>query len=190
MDLTVMETAAPQVGQKPRVFTLPLSPPTWSIRLRHTAFFHAAAARVRWQHRSTHLRRRSRPMNQLAKLEPHVLSIFRIMAGLLMLQHGTTKVLGFPASRMSDVPLLSLGGIAGLLELVLGALLVVGLFSRTAAFVLSGLLAAAYFIAHAPQGFFPLLNGGELAALYSFAFLYLAAAGPGPWSVDAARGQA
>jgi putative oxidoreductase len=128
-------------------------------------------------------------LNQLAKLEPHMLSILRIMAGLLVLQHGTTKVLGFPASPMSDVPLTSLGGIAGLFELVFGVLLVVGFFSRVSAFILSGLTAAAYFIAHAPQGFFPLLNGGELAALYCFAFLYLAAAGPGPWSVDAARGQ-
>ena len=128
-------------------------------------------------------------MNQLATRRPYILSIFRIMAGLLVLQHGTTKILGFPASPMSDVPLLSLGGIAGGIELVFGALLVVGAFSRLAAFILSGMTAAAYFIAHAPQGFFPLLNGGELAALYCFAFLYLSAAGPGPWSVDAARGR-
>ena len=128
-------------------------------------------------------------MDPLARFRPQILSIFRIMAGLLVLQHGTTKVLGFPASPMSDTPLLSLGGAAGILELVFGALLVVGLFSRVSAFTLSGLTAADYFIAHAPQGFFPLLNGGELAALYCLAFLYLAAAGPGPWSVDAVRGQ-
>jgi putative oxidoreductase len=128
-------------------------------------------------------------LDQLARFRPQILSIFRIMAALLVLQHGTTKLLGFPASGMSDTPILSLGGIAGVIELVFGALLVVGIFSRVSAFILSGLTAAAYFIAHAPQGFFPLLNGGELAALYCFAFLYLAAAGPGPWSVDAARGQ-
>jgi putative oxidoreductase len=128
-------------------------------------------------------------LNQLAKLEPHILSLFRIMAGLLVLQYGATKVLGFPASPMSGTPLTSLGGIAGLFELVFGTLLVVGLFSRIAAFILSGLMAAAYFIAHAPQGFVPLLNGGDLAVLFCFAFLYLAAAGPGPWSLDAARGQ-
>jgi putative oxidoreductase len=82
-----------------------------------------------------------------------------------------------------------MGGIAGVIELVFGLLLVIGLFSRLSAFILSGLTAVAYFIAHMPLGFFPLLNGGELAALYSFGFLYLAAAGPGPWSVDAMRGQ-
>ncbi|MFV0299534.1 MAG: DoxX family protein [Paracoccus sp. (in: a-proteobacteria)] len=126
-------------------------------------------------------------MNFLSSFAPQLRSVLRIMAGLLLLQHGTTKVLNFPASPMNDLPLSTLPGIAGIIELVCGVLLVVGLFSRPAAFLVSGLTAAAYFIAHAPQGFYPLLNGGELAALYSFAFLYLAAAGPGPWSVDAAR---
>ena len=128
-------------------------------------------------------------MTALAKVAPHILSIFRIMAGLLILQYGTTKVLGFPASPMSGTPLTSLAGVAGIFELVLGALLVVGLFSRIAAFILSGVMAAAYFIGHLPQGFVPMLNGGDLAVLFCFTFLYLAAAGPGPWSVDAARGQ-
>jgi putative oxidoreductase len=118
---------------------------------------------------------------------PQLLSLLRIMAGLLVLQHGTTKILGFPTSPMNGASLASMGGIAGIIELVFGALLVVGFMSRLAAFVLSGMTAAAYFIAHAPQGFFPLLNGGELAALYCFTFLYLAAAGPGPVSLDAAR---
>ena len=127
-------------------------------------------------------------MTFLSSYTPQIRSIFRIMAGLLLLQHGTTKVLGFPVSQMNDVPLTGMIGIAGILELIFGALLTIGLLSRLSAFILSGLTAAAYFIVHAPQGFYPLLNGGELAALYCFAFLYLAAAGPGPWSVDAMRG--
>jgi putative oxidoreductase len=118
---------------------------------------------------------------------PRLLSVLRIMAGLLLMQHGTAKHLKFPfVESMANVPMTSLPGIAGILELVGGVLLVIGLFTRPTAFVLSGLTAAAYFIAHAPRGFFPILNGGELAALYCFAFLYLAAAGPGPWSFDAA----
>lgn len=126
-------------------------------------------------------------MTFLTPFQPQIQSVFRIMAGLLILQHGTTKILNFPVSQMNDVSLTGLSGIAGFFELIFGALLVIGLYARLSAFLLSGLTAAAYFIAHAPQGFFPLLNGGELAALYSFAFLYLAAAGPGPWAVDAIR---
>lgn len=121
---------------------------------------------------------------------PRVRSILRIMTGLLFLQHGATKYLGFPQSQMSGVDPTSLGGIAGMFELVGGALIVVGLFTQPVAFVLSGLMAAAYWIAHAPGGFYPLLNQGELAALYCFVFLYLACAGAGPWSVDAARRKA
>lgn len=123
-------------------------------------------------------------MTVLSRWQPQLLSVLRIMAGLLVLQHGTTKHLGFPAGPMNDVETFSLNGIAGLIELVGGALVAVGLATRPAAFVLSGMMAAAYFIAHAQRGFFPILNGGELAALYCFVFLYLAAAGPGPWSVD------
>jgi putative oxidoreductase len=103
-------------------------------------------------------------MTFLAPWRPQLLSVLRIVSGLLFLQHGTAKHLGFPMSALNDVATFSMGGIAGLFELVGGALLVVGLFTRPVAFVLSGLMAAAYFIAHAPQGFFPLLNGGELAA--------------------------
>ncbi len=121
---------------------------------------------------------------------PRVRSILRIMTGLLFLQHGMTKYLGFPASDMTGVDPASMGGIAGILELVGGALIVIGLLTRPVAFVLSGLMAAAYWIAHAPSSFFPLLNGGELAIMYCFAFLYFVFAGPGPWSVDAARGKA
>jgi putative oxidoreductase len=125
-----------------------------------------------------------------ASWAPRMRSILRIMTGLLFLQHGTAKYLGFPQSQMAGVDPTSLGGIAGLFELVGGALIVIGLLTKPVAFVLSGLMAAAYWIAHAPEGFFPLLNRGELAALYCFVFLYFACAGAGPWSVDAARGRA
>jgi putative oxidoreductase len=121
---------------------------------------------------------------------PRVRSILRIAAGLLILEHGTTKLLGFPVSDMNGLPITSLFGAAGVFELIGGALIVVGLLTRPAAFILSGMCAAAYWIVHAPQGFFPMLNEGELAALYSFVFLYFAFAGPGPWSIDAARGKA
>ena len=118
-----------------------------------------------------------------------LLSVLRVMSGLLLLQHGTTKYLNFPEGPMNNATPLSMGGFAGVLELVCGALLVIGLFTRPVAFVLSGLMAVAYFYAHAPQGFFPILNGGELAALYCFVFLFLAAAGGGAWSVDSLRGE-
>ena len=119
---------------------------------------------------------------------PRLLSILRIMAGLLLMQHGTAKLLKFPViQQMVNIDLASLPGIAGFFELIGGILLVIGLFTRPVAFILSGMTAVAYFVAHAPRGFYPILNGGELAALYCFAFLYLAAAGPGPWSIDAAR---
>jgi putative oxidoreductase len=119
---------------------------------------------------------------------PRLLSILRIMTGLLFLQHGTAKLLKIPVIPMfANLSLTSPPGIAGILELVGGVLMVVGLFTRSAAFILSGLMAVAYFMAHAPKGFYPILNAGELAALYCFVFLYIAAAGPGPWSLDAAR---
>jgi putative oxidoreductase len=121
---------------------------------------------------------------------PRVLSILRIATGLLLLQHGTAKYLNFPPSEMYGVSPASMGGMAGILELVGGILIVVGLFTRPVAFILSGMTAVAYWYAHAPQGFFPILNEGELAALYSFTFLYLACAGGGVWSVDAKRGNA
>ena len=119
---------------------------------------------------------------------PRVLSVLRIMSGLLLLQHGTAKLLKFPAGAVPPTfTLNSMPGYAGVIEFVCGILLVIGLFSRPAAFVASGLMAVAYFMAHAPQGFFPILNRGELAVLYCFVFVYLAAAGPGPWSLDAMR---
>jgi len=119
---------------------------------------------------------------------PRLLSILRIIAGLMLLEHGTAKLLKFPVvPSMANLNMSSLPGIAGYFELVGGALLVLGLFSRPAAFIMSGMTAVAYFSAHAPRGFFPILNGGELAIVYCFALLYLAAAGPGPWSIDAVR---
>jgi putative oxidoreductase len=126
-------------------------------------------------------------MSFLAPWAPQLLSVLRIMSGLLLLQHGTTKYLSLPVGPMNDVAPLSMSGIAGMLELVGGILLVIGLFTRPVAFVLSGMTAVAYFYAHAGRDFFPILNGGELAALYCFVFLYLAAAGGGPWSVDRMR---
>lgn len=123
-----------------------------------------------------------------AQWAPRMLSVLRIVAALTFMAHGTQKILGFPASTMNP-PLLSLSGIAGLLELVGGALLIVGLFSRPVAFILSGQMAFAYFIAHAPKSFFPALNGGDAAILFCFVFLYIAFAGPGPWSLDAQRGR-
>ena len=128
-------------------------------------------------------------MTFLKPYSAQLLSVLRVMSGLLFLQHGTTKYLSFPASRMSGVDPVSMGGAAGLIELIAGVLLVVGLFTRPAAFICSGTMAVAYFYAHSPKGFFPLLNGGELAALYCFVFLYLAAAGGGAWSVDRLRGR-
>lgn len=123
-----------------------------------------------------------------ASWAPRLLSIMRIMTGLLLLQHGTAKLFKIPVIPMfANLSITSLPGIAGILELVGGVLIILGLFTRSTAFILSGMTAFAYFIAHAPKGFYPILNGGELAALYCFVFLYLAAAGPGPWSVDAGR---
>ncbi len=120
---------------------------------------------------------------------PRILSILRIVAGLLYLTHGLIKLFGFPPDAApGKVPLGTLFGVAGVIELVGGALVVIGLFTRPVAFLLCGQMAIAYFMVHAPQGFYPVLNGGELAILYCFLFLYLAAAGGGAWSLDAQRG--
>jgi putative oxidoreductase len=127
-------------------------------------------------------------MSFLKAWHPQLLSIFRIMFSLLFIEHATAKLFAFPHVAMFDgLKITSLFGIGGIIELVGGLLVLVGLFTPAAAFILSGEMAVAYFMVHAPQGFFPLLNLGEGAILYCFAFLYLAAAGPGPWSVDAMR---
>jgi len=118
-----------------------------------------------------------------------ILSLLRIVTGLLFLAHGTAKFFTFPATQSfpDPVPLFSMVGFTGVLELVGGILIILGLFTRIAAFVLSGFMAVAYFMAHAPQGFHPINNGGELAIMFSFVFLYFATAGGGPWSLDARR---
>jgi putative oxidoreductase len=119
---------------------------------------------------------------------PSLLSALRIIAGFLFMAHGSQKLFGWPAAEpRTPVELLSIMGLAGVLETFGGLLLLLGLFTRPVAFVLAGEMAIAYFMAHAPRGFFPLLNKGEPAVLYCFVFLYLAAAGPGPWSLDALR---
>jgi len=117
-------------------------------------------------------------------LAPHFLSVLRLMAGLLLLEYGTMKILGFPPSNFSGTSLASLIGIAGVLELVGGALVAVGLFTRLAAFILSGEMAFAYFIGHFSKNFHPAINQGVAAVLFCFVFLYLSAAGGGPWSLD------
>ena len=120
---------------------------------------------------------------------PRMLAILRIVAALLFLEHGTQKLFGFPPSDYPTAALLSLMGVAGILELVGGVLLVLGLFTRPAAFVLAGMMAVAYWMAHAPQSFFPILNNGDAAILFCFVFLYLFVAGPGAWSLDGLSGK-
>lgn len=121
---------------------------------------------------------------------PYVLSILRIIAAFLFVQYGSTKLFAFPAAVMpggGTASITSLAGVAGALELVGGALLLVGLFTRPVAFLLSGQMAVAYFIGHAGKGFWPVLNGGAPAVFFSFLWLYVSAAGAGPWSIDALR---
>jgi putative oxidoreductase len=121
--------------------------------------------------------------------EPYMLSILRIIVGLLYMEHGLAKILDFPHQpNHAPYALLTLNpGLQGLLELVGGLLLALGLFTRTVAFILAGNMAVAYFMVHAPRSFFPLLNGGELAIVYCFVFLYLWVAGGGEWSLDRLR---
>lgn len=117
---------------------------------------------------------------------PRLLSVLRIVSALLFISHGSQKLLGFPAAEFSPAAF-TLPWIAGVLELFGGFAVLVGFFTRPVAFVLSGLMACAYFMVHAPQSFFPAVNGGDAAILFCFVFLYIAAAGPGPWSIDARR---
>ncbi|HEV7914123.1 MAG TPA: DoxX family protein [Albitalea sp.] len=133
--------------------------------------------------------------SMLSPWQPQLLAVLRIVSAYMFLLHGSAKLLGVPHVAMFDnLQLMSMYGFAGILELVGGILLLIGLFTRPVAFVLSGEMAAAYFIGHASRGtpLIPMLNEGEAAVLYCFVFLYLAAAGPGAWSVDGAlsRGRA
>jgi putative oxidoreductase len=126
----------------------------------------------------------------LDRYTPYALAALRIVTALLFMEHGTQKLLGFPPSPNPGPPLLSLLGFQGVLELFGGFLLVLGLFTRPVAFLLSGDMAVAYFMAHAPRSFFPVLNGGDSAILYCFVFLLLVFTGPGAWSIDGARAKA
>lgn len=124
--------------------------------------------------------------DRLSAWAPKVLSILRIVAALLFIEHGTVKLLGFPTS-MGHLPALMM--VAGILEVFGGLLVLVGFFTRPVAFILSGEMAVAYFMAHAPHSFFPVINQGEMAVMFSFTFLYLVFAGPGAWSLDAIQGR-
>ena len=123
---------------------------------------------------------------RLTVLAPWFLALLRVVTALLFMSHGTTKLLGFPASDFQPA-LFSLFGLAGILEIVGGILIVLGFFTRPVAFILAGEMAVAYFMAHAPQGFFPPQNGGKSAILFCFIFLYLVFAGPGAAAVDTMR---
>ena len=125
-----------------------------------------------------------------ANWTPRALGLLRIVTAYLFLMHGTAKLLGVPhAASFDKLQLFSLIGLAGMLELVGGALLLIGLFTRPVAFILCGEMAFAYFMGHAPKGnvLVPMLNGGELAVMYCFVFLFFSLAGAGPWSVDGMR---
>ena len=127
-------------------------------------------------------------LQSLSRLTPHLQSALRIVAAFIFVAHGTQKLFGVPgAGPQSTVPLASLMGAAGVLETVGGALMVLGLFTRPVAFLLSGQMAIAYYIRHRPAGPWPIMNGGELAVLFCFIWLFFVAAGPGPWSLDALR---
>lgn len=125
----------------------------------------------------------------LNRYSPYMLAVLRIVAGLIFMEHGTQKLFGFPPTDMAGPEVMSLMWIGGVLELVGGLLIVLGLFTRVAAFVVSGEMAAAYWMFHAPSSVFPILNGGDGAILYCFVFLYLVFAGPGAWSLDALIGR-
>jgi putative oxidoreductase len=122
--------------------------------------------------------------NGIGRYTPYVLSIVRIVVALLILQHGLSRLFGFP-SPLPSPAMFSLYWFAGAIELVGGILLLGGLFTRSAAFILSGEMAFAYFLSHAPNSFYPILNRGDGAILYCFIFLYIVFAGAGPWSLDA-----
>jgi putative oxidoreductase len=114
---------------------------------------------------------------------PQALAVLRIVAALLFIAHGTQKLFGFPAAEFSP-PMFSIFWFAGVIEVVAGIMILVGFFTRPAAFIASGTMAVAYWMVHAPQNFFPVNNGGDAAILFCFVFLYLVFAGPGAWSVN------
>ena len=120
---------------------------------------------------------------RIYRLAPHVLSIVRIMLGLLFLEHGLSKLFGFPTGTVREV--FTLSWYSGVIEFGAGALLTLGLATRAAAFIASGEMAFAYFLGHAPKSFFPIVNGGDAAILYCFIFFYFVFAGGGPWGLDA-----
>jgi putative oxidoreductase len=124
----------------------------------------------------------------LGKYAPYCFAVLRIMAGLMFACHGSQKLFGVPGDRPAQ-PLVSLTGLAGIIEFFGGLLIAVGLLTAVTAFIASGQMAFAYFMAHAGRGALPIVNGGELAVLYCFLFLYIAARGPGIWSVDAVIGK-
>ncbi len=124
-------------------------------------------------------------VSSLDRLAPSMLSILRIMAALLFLEHGLAKFFGFPVRTMDVPALFDLEWFAAVIELAGGVLLALGLFTRAVALIASGEMAIGYFLFHAPQGFYPYVNHGELAIMYCFVFLYLVFAGAGPWSLDA-----
>ena len=126
-------------------------------------------------------------MSKLDKWSPYALAALRIVTALLMLQHATMKFFAFPAPMPMPGPLPAMLVAAGAIELVTGTLIALGLFTRPAAFLASGTMAAAYFIGHASQSFWPVLNQGEAAIMFCFAFFYLIFAGPGAWSLDSLR---
>ena len=129
--------------------------------------------------------------DSISRYRPQALSVLRIVTALLFIAHGTQKLFAFPAGQMpGPVEYVSLMGLAGFLEVFGGLAVLVGIFTRPVAFVLSGMMAVAYWMAHAPASLSPVNNGGDAAILFCFVFLYLVFAGPGPWSVDAARGKA
>jgi putative oxidoreductase len=125
------------------------------------------------------------PMYFLDRYQPYVLAILRIVTALIFMEHGTQKLFGFPAPPERGLPVLfSLSGIGGIMEFAGGLLILFGIFTRPVAFLLSGEMAVAYWMVHAPRSFFPVLNGGDVSILYCFVFLLLVFTGPGAWSID------
>jgi putative oxidoreductase len=120
-----------------------------------------------------------------AEWQPRLLSVLRIIVGLMFIEHGLSKLFGFPVASPAHLTLL--GGAAGVIEALGGLLVTLGLFTRVAAFIMSGEMAVGYFMVHAPKSFFPMINGGDAAILYCFIFLYIFVAGPGVWALDRLR---